>query len=80
MKLNGKKYRNITATERSIFKKAIEVKLGVKLGRPFMNPTLKKKNVTIKLSPALILKLKKKAKKSGKPYQTFINEILEKAA
>lgn len=80
MKHNGKTYRRVTAEEHTAFKKAIEKKLEIKLGRPFMDPTLKKKNVTLKLSPALIEKLKKKAKKSGKPYQTLISEILEKAS
>ena len=80
MKLNGKTYRKVTNEEHKAFKKAIEKKLDVKLGRPFMDPKFKKKNVTLKLNPVLIEKLKKKAKKSGKPYQTLINEILEKAA
>lgn len=80
MKLNGKNYRKITKEEHKAFKKAIEKKLGVKLGRPFMDPKLKKKNVTIKLSPTLIAKLKKKAEKTGQPYQSLINDILEKAA
>jgi predicted DNA binding CopG/RHH family protein len=80
MKLNGKTYRKVTTEEHKAFKKAIEKKLDVKLGRPFMDPKFKKKNVTLKLNPVLIEKLKKKAKKSGKPYQTLINEILEKAA
>ena len=66
--------------DKLVTSKAIEKKLDVKLGRPFMDPKFKKKNVTLKLNPVLIEKLKKKAKKSGKPYQTLINEILEKAA
>lgn len=80
MKLNGKTYRKVTHEEHKSFKSAIEKKLKAKLGRPFLDPKFKKKNITIKLSPQLIDKLKRRAKKVGQPYQALINEILEKAA
>jgi len=39
-----------------------------------------KQLIAIRLSPRLLDQLRKMAAKQGKPYQTLINELLEKAA
>ncbi len=80
MNLKNKKWRHITAEERKIFKKAIEDKLGIKLGRPHKDPTLKYKAISIKLDPKILKWAKKEAKKRNIGYQTVINEELLKKA
>ena len=80
MKLNGKTYRNFTEAEKKEIKNGLEKKLGIKLGRPFMPPEKKRVPVSIKLDPDVLAKFKAKAKKTGRPYQTLINEVLKKAA
>jgi predicted DNA binding CopG/RHH family protein len=39
-----------------------------------------KQLIAIRLSPRLLPRLRKMAAKQGKPYQTFIHELPEKAA
>lgn len=54
-----------------------EIRRGRRVGRPRLkNP---KKLMAIRLSPQLIYSLKKIAEEEGKPYQTLIHELLEKA-
>ncbi len=73
--------RRITEVERQMFKKAIEKKLNIKLGRPPKAPELKYKSISIKLDPKIIAWAKKEAKKRKIGYQTVINqELLKKAS
>ena len=72
-------WRHLTATEKNKFRKAYVETLS-KVGRPALDSSVKKKSVHIKLDPEVIKKFKDKAKKTGKPYQTLINEALKKAA
>lgn len=54
-----------------------ELKSARRVGRPKSdNP---KQLIAIRLSASLIFDLKKLAKKRKKPYQTLMNELLEKA-
>jgi uncharacterized protein (DUF4415 family) len=46
-------------------------------GRPLLGTSLRKM-ISIKLDPKLLEDLKREAKKSGKPYQSLIHEILQK--
>ena len=48
------------------------------VGRPVTG--LAKQLIAIRLSPRLLSTLRKMAAKQGKPYQTLIHELLEKAA
>ena len=77
---NFKNARHFTDEERKIFKKAIEAKLGIKLGRPPKKPELKYKAISIKLDPKILKWAKKEAKKRKIGYQTVINEELLKKA
>mgnify|MGYP000918027974 CR=1 FL=1 len=79
-KLDPKNWEHSTPEQLKAYKKGIEKKLGVKLGRPFIAPELKYVAISIKLDPVVLKKFKAKAKKTGKPYQTLINEALKKAA
>lgn len=72
-------WRHFTAEEKKKFRKAFVNTFG-KVGRPALDSSVKKKSVHIKLDPEVIKKFKDKAKKTGKPYQTLINEALKKAA
>lgn len=72
-------WRHFTVEEKKKFRKAF-VKTFGKAGRPVLDASVKKKSVHIKLDPEVIKKFKDKAKKTGKPYQTLINEALKKAA
>jgi predicted DNA binding CopG/RHH family protein len=49
-----------------------------RVGRPVTG--LAKQLIAIRLSPRLLAALRKMAAKQGKPYQTLIHELLEKAA
>lgn len=49
-----------------------------RVGRPATG--LAKQLIAIRLSPRLLATLRKMAVKQGKPYQTLIHELLEKAA
>lgn len=49
-----------------------------RVGRPATG--LAKQLIAIRLSPSLLASLRKMAAKQGKPYQTLIHELLEKAA
>lgn len=73
------RWRHFTAEEKKKYRKAFENTFG-KVGRPALDASVKKKSVHIKLDPEVIKKFKDKAKKTGKPYQTLINEALKKAA
>lgn len=48
-----------------------------RVGRPVTG--LAKQLIAIRLSPRLLVTLRKMAAKQGKPYQTLIHELLEKA-
>lgn len=77
---NFENARHLTTKERAIYKKAIEKKLGIKLGRPQKDPLLKYKAISIKLDPKILKWAKKEAKKRNIGYQTVINEELLKKA
>ncbi|MBM4124377.1 MAG: BrnA antitoxin family protein [Nitrospira sp.] len=49
-----------------------------RVGRP--SSGMVKQLIAIRLSPRLLASLRKMAAKQGKPYQTLIHELLEKAA
>lgn len=49
-----------------------------RVGRPKRG--MAKQLIAIRLSPRLLATLRKMAAKQGKPYQTLIHELLEKAA
>lgn len=49
-----------------------------RVGRPVTG--MAKQLIAIRLSPDLLAALRKMAAKQGKPYQTLIHELLEKAA
>jgi predicted DNA binding CopG/RHH family protein len=49
-----------------------------RVGRP--SSGMAKQLIAIRLSPRLLHQLRKMAAKQGKPYQTLIHELLEKAA
>jgi predicted DNA binding CopG/RHH family protein len=49
-----------------------------RVGRPATG--LAKQLIAIRLSPRLLATLRKMAAQQGKPYQTLIHELLEKAA
>lgn len=72
-------WRHFTSEEKKKFRKAYVNTFG-KVGRPALDSSVKKKSVHIKLDPEVIKKFKAKAKKTGKPYQTLINEALKKVA
>jgi len=72
-------WRPLTEVEKKRFKKAYENTFG-KVGRPPMDPDKKKVSIHIKLDQDIIKIFKSKSKKTGKPYQTLINEFLKKAA
>ena len=48
-----------------------------RIGRPKTGRA--KRLIAIRLDPRLLSKLRRMAKKHGKPYQTFIHELLDKA-
>lgn len=49
-----------------------------RVGRPASG--MAKRLIAIRLSPRLLSQLRKMAAKEGKPYQSLIHELLEKAA
>jgi predicted DNA binding CopG/RHH family protein len=49
-----------------------------RVGRP--SSGMAKQLIAIRLAPRLLAQLRKMAAKQGKPYQTLIHELLEKAA
>ena len=51
---------------------------GWRAGRPKTGAA--KQLIAIRLSPQLLLRLRRMASRQGKPYQTLIHELLEKAA
>ena len=54
-----------------------ELRRAKRVGRP---PTGRAKQlIAIRLDPGLLARLRKMARKQGKPYQTFIHELLDKA-
>ena len=55
-----------------------ELKRARRVGRP--RTGMAKQLIAIRLSPQLLATLRKMAAKQGKPYQTLIHELLEKAA
>ena len=72
-------WRSLTEAEKKKFKKAYENTFG-KVGRPPMDASQKKVSVHIKLDQDVIKTFKAKSKKTGRPYQTLINEFLKKAS
>lgn len=55
-----------------------ELRRARRVGRPATG--MAKQLIAIRLSPRLLQALRKMAAKQGKPYQTLIHELLEKAA
>ena len=55
-----------------------ELRRARRVGRPRTGAA--KQLIAIRLSPQLLLRLRRMASKQGKPYQTLIHELLEKAA
>lgn len=55
-----------------------ELRRARRVGRP--KSGMAKQLIAIRLSPHLLASLQKMAAKQGKPYQTLIHELLEKAA
>jgi predicted DNA binding CopG/RHH family protein len=53
-----------------------ELRRARRVGRPRKDDA--KQLIAIRIRPSLLIKIQKKAKKEGKPYQTLIHEILEK--
>ena len=53
-----------------------ELKRARRVGRP--NTGRAKQLIALRISPDVLAKLRKMADKAGKPYQTFIHELLEK--
>ena len=78
------KARRFTEHEREKIRRAIEVKLGIKLpprGRPKKNAHEKYIPVSIRLHPRALAWAQREAKRRGVGYQTIINEtILHRAA
>ncbi len=56
----------------------VELKRMRRVGRPASG--MAKQLIAIRLSPTLLNQLRKMAAKQGKPYQSLIHELLEKAA
>jgi predicted DNA binding CopG/RHH family protein len=55
-----------------------ELRRARRVGRPASG--MAKQLIAIRLSPRLLSQLRKMAAKQGKPYQSLIHELLEKAA
>ncbi|MCP9450732.1 MAG: BrnA antitoxin family protein [Nitrospira sp.] len=55
-----------------------ELRRARRVGRPAGG--MAKQLIAIRLSPQLLSRLRKMAAKQGKPYQTLIHELLEKAS
>lgn len=55
-----------------------ELRRAQRVGRPATG--MAKQLIAIRLSPRLLQTLRKMATEQGKPYQTLIHELLEKAA
>jgi predicted DNA binding CopG/RHH family protein len=55
-----------------------ELRRAHRVGRPASG--MAKQLIAIRLSPRLLSQLRKMAAKQGKPYQSLIHELLEKAA
>jgi len=55
-----------------------ELRRARRVGRPVSG--MAKQLIAIRLSPKLLIQLRKIAAKQKKPYQTLIHELLEKAA
>jgi uncharacterized protein (DUF4415 family) len=72
-------WRKPTAEEKKRFSEAYENTFG-KMGRPLMAEDQKKQSIHIKLDQDIIKVFKDKSKKTGRPYQTLINEFLKKAS
>ena len=79
MKINGRTFKRISAKKHKDLKAAAQNTLK-KLGRPAKPDNEKYVPIYIKIDPHVLSTIKSKAKKTGKPYQTLINELLKKAA
>ena len=53
-----------------------ELKAARRVGRPSTGNA--KQLIALRLSPELLKKIRKMAERAGKPYQTYIHEMLEK--
>ena len=53
-----------------------ELRTARRVGRPRMDDA--KVLIAIRIRPSLLARIQKAAKEAGKPYQSFIHEILEK--
>ena len=59
-----------------------ELRRARRVGRPVGRPRTgkAKRLIAIRIAPALLAQLRRLAAKQGKPYQTLIHELLERAA
>lgn len=74
-------WNHSSEAELKSYKKAIEKKLGIKLGPPFKKAEEKYIPTYIKLNPKVVKWAKREALKKGIGYQTVINnELLKKVA
>lgn len=76
---NYKNWKKFTPKQRERLIKAAENTFK-KVGRPSMQKEHKAVSVTMRIDPEVLRKIKTKASRLGKPYQTLINEVLKKAA
>lgn len=79
MKINGRTFKRISSKKHKELKAAAKNTLK-KLGRPTKSDDDKYVPISLKIDPRVLSAFKDKAKKTGKPYQTLINEVLKKAA
>lgn len=78
-KSDPKNWKKFTPKERAKLIQAVENTFK-KVGRPALPVDEKAVSVTVRIDPEVLRKIKAKASRLGKPYQTLINEYLKKAA
>lgn len=76
--LDPNKWRHFTPEEKKKYRDAYVNTFG-KVGRPALADAEKAKTVSMRINPDVLEKVKARAKKEGKGYQTLINEILKSA-
>ena len=76
--LDPDRWRHFTPEEKKKYRAAYANTFG-KVGRPPLADAEKAKTVSMRINPDVLDKVKARAKKEGKGYQTLINEILKSA-
>lgn len=76
--LDPNKWRHFSAEEKKKYRAAYVNTFG-KVGRPPMAEVEKAKTITMRINPEVLDKVKARAKKEGKGYQSLINEILRES-